>query len=109
MRRRTTAFIAERLGLWRLLRVIGNDAAVRIDSGAIVDEIHLEGIGQLTARYYRDGEGWTAAFRLTADGVHELEVSHRLAAPTLSDARRAVPLAAAFLAGEPVDDPGASL
>jgi len=88
---------------------MSNDEAVRIDSGAIIDEIDLEGIGRLTARYYRDGEGWTAAFRLTADGVDDLEVTHRLAAPSLADARRAVPLAAAFLAGDQVDGPRASL
>ena len=82
---------------------------MRLDTGAILDEIHLEGIGRLTVRYFREGDGWTAAFELAADGIDDLAVSHRLAAPTLADARRAVPLAAAFLAGEAVDGPSASL
>jgi hypothetical protein len=76
---------------------------MRLDAGEIVDEIALEGIGRLTARYARDGDGWTATFTLVADGTGDLAVQHRLAAPTLADARRAVPLAAAFLSGEPVD------
>jgi hypothetical protein len=83
--------------------------SMRLDSGTIVDEIHLEGIGQLTARYSRDGEGWTASFTLAADGVDDLAVCHRLVAPSLADARRAVPLAAAFLSGEQVDGPSARL
>jgi hypothetical protein len=78
---------------------------MRLDGGAIVDEIVLEGIGRLTARYERDVDGWTASFNLAADGVDDLTVCHRLSAPSLADARRAVPLAAAFLAGEPVDGP----
>ena len=82
---------------------------MRLDAGMIVDEIHLEGIGRLTARYSRDGEGWTASFTLAADGVDDLAVCHRLAAPTLADARRAVPLAAAFLSGEALDGPSARL
>jgi hypothetical protein len=82
---------------------------MRLDAGAIVDEVHLEGIGRLTARYERDGESWTATFELASEFVDDLAVTHRLIAPSLAEARRAVPLAAAFLAGEAVDGPSAQL
>ena len=83
---------------------MGDDRRVHLDSGAIVDEVDLEGLGLLTARYHRDGEGWTATFTLTADPQDDLAVCHRLVAPTLADARRAVPLAAAFLAADEFDE-----
>ena len=80
---------------------------VHLDAGTIVDTVDLEDLGRLTARYSRGLDGWTATFSLTADGHADLAVCHRLVAPTLADARRAVPLAAAFLAGERIDDPRA--
>ncbi len=80
---------------------------MRLEDGAIVDIVDMEDLGTLTARYSRGLDGWTATFTLTADGHDDLAVCHRLVAPTLADARRAVPLAAAFLAAEPIDDPRA--
>jgi hypothetical protein len=86
---------------------MSDDQQVHIDAGAIVDTVDLEDLGVLTARYSRGVDGWTATFSLTADGHDDLAICHRLVAPTLADARRAVPLAAAFLAGEQMDDPRA--
>jgi hypothetical protein len=87
---------------------MGDDRQVHLDAGAIVDEFDIEGIGLLRARYSRDVDGWTATFRLrTPDD--DLSVCHKLIAPTLADARRAVPLAAAFLAGEAIDGSGVQL
>jgi hypothetical protein len=80
---------------------------VHLEAGAIVDTVDLEDLGTLTARYSRGFDGWTATFTLTSDGHDDLAVCHRLVAPTLADARRAVPLAAAFLAGDQMDDPRA--
>ncbi|MFL6240772.1 MAG: hypothetical protein ACJ735_14900 [Actinomycetes bacterium] len=80
---------------------------MHLDAGAIVDTFDLEYLGVLTARYTRGMDGWTATFTLTAEGTDDLAICHRLVAPTLADARRAVPLAAAFLAGDSVDDPRA--
>jgi hypothetical protein len=88
---------------------MSNDQQVHLDAGAIIDEVELEGLGLLTARYHRDADGWTATFTLTAETDDDLAVCHRLVAPTLADARRAVPLAAAFLSGEPVDGPSMQL
>jgi hypothetical protein len=86
---------------------ISDDLWVHLESGAIVDSLDLEDLGTLTARYTRGFDGWTATFSLTAEGHDDLAICHRLVAPTLADARRAVPLAAAFLAGESMDDPRA--
>jgi hypothetical protein len=86
---------------------MSDDQRVHIDAGAIVDTVDLEDLGVLTARYSRGVDGWTATFSLTADGHDDLAICHRLVAPTLADARRAVPLAAAFLAGDQMDDPRA--
>jgi hypothetical protein len=88
-------------------RFLRNDHRVHLQAGAIVDTLDLEGLGTLTARYTRGIDGWTATFTLTADGNDDLAIQHRLVAPTLADARRAVPLAAAFLAGDAIDDPRA--
>ena len=86
---------------------MGDHRRVHLDAGTIVDKVDLEDLGVLTARYSRGLDGWTATFSLCADGHDDLAICHRLVAPTLADARRAVPLAAAFLAGEPIDDPRA--
>jgi hypothetical protein len=86
---------------------MSDDRAVHLEAGTIVDTVDLEDLGVLTARYSRGIDGWTATFSLTAEGHSDLAICHRLVAPTLADARRAVPLAAAFLAGESMDDPRA--
>jgi hypothetical protein len=86
---------------------MSDDHPVHLDAGAIVDTVDLEDLGVLSARYSRGLDGWTATFSLTASGHDNLAICHRLVAPTLADARRAVPLAAAFLAGEQMDDPRA--
>jgi hypothetical protein len=88
---------------------MGDHRLVHIDAGAIVDEVDLEGLGFLTARYVREGDGWTATFTLQVVPDDDLAVCHRLVAPTLADARRAVPLAAAFLAGDSLDGPSVQL
>ena len=76
---------------------------MRVEAGAIVDEYPGAG-GLIVARYQRQGDGqWLATFTVVADNVTDLALVHRLVAPTLADARRAVPHAVALLAGEPVD------
>lgn len=81
----------------------GNDGFVRIEAGAAVDEFGVDGIGLVVSRYQRSADGWTATFTIVAEGVEDLALVHRLSAPTLAEARRAVPRAVALLAGRSVD------
>lgn len=77
---------------------------MQLAAGAVVDGVDVPGVGRVEVRYSRaDDGGWWAGFTLTAPGVVDLAVQHRLAAPTLGEARRQVPAAARFLAGLPVD------
>jgi hypothetical protein len=80
----------------------GGAALVRIERGAVCEEVQLVGAGQLCVRYERCPAGWSARFTLADPEVAELAVVHRLVAPSLREARRAVPAAVAFLRGEPM-------
>ena len=82
-------------------------AAVRIAGGQITEELSLPGVGALVVAYERCPAGWSARFTLADPTVPDLAVAHRLVAPTLREARRSVPLAVAFLRGEP-EAPGGS-
>jgi hypothetical protein len=73
----------------------------RLAEGAIVDELDVPGVGPVTARFSRCPAGWQAAFELHDPAVCDLAVVHRLVAPTLREARAAVPEAAAYLLGRP--------
>lgn len=83
-----------------------NDVSVRIEPGGRVTErLELDGIGPVEITYERCPVGWSARFTMTTPLVADLGIVHRLVAPSLREARRAVPAAASFLAGNPVDVP----
>jgi hypothetical protein len=77
----------------------------RLDGGAIVDEITVEGELSVTVRYERCPAGWQATFELTHPEVDDLAVSHRLVTNTLAQAKASVPDAIVYLIGTPVDRP----
>jgi hypothetical protein len=78
---------------------------MRVEAGAVVDEFDLPGIGRVVARHSRirtgNGISWACMFTVMAPGNTELAVVHRLSAPTLAEARRAVRSAVDFLGGRP--------
>jgi len=86
-----------------------DDLPVRVEAGAVVDEFDLPGTGQVVARHTRiktgDVVSWACVFTVMAPGHTELAVVHRLSAPTLAEARRAVRRAVDFLGGRPVAGP----
>lgn len=71
--------------------------------GALQEDVIIAAAGTVSVRYAKCEDGWSAEFSVTAAGVDDLEVMHRLTAPTLGEARRLVPPAVAFLHGAPVD------
>lgn len=80
----------------------GGGQLARIDSGAVCEEFDAAGAGVVCVRYERCPAGWSARFTVRDPDVSELAVVHRLVAPSLREARRAVPAAVAFLRGEPL-------
>lgn len=76
---------------------------MRIEAGGVIEVLDCAPVGQLAVTYARCDDGWLAQFTVTSTEVDDLAVVHRLTAPTLGAARRAVPSAVAFLAGEPID------
>ncbi len=78
---------------------------VRIEDGAVTEELAVPGIGAVAVRYWRCPAGWTARFELRMPDLDDLAVVHRLVAPTLREARRSVPSAVLFLRGEPASAP----
>jgi hypothetical protein len=78
---------------------------MRVAAGAVHEDLVLDGTGTVEAAYSRDGDGWVAHFTVRVAGVADLAVTHCLHAPSLAEARAAVPPAAAFLAGQPVGPP----
>jgi hypothetical protein len=79
--------------------------AARLDAGGIVDEIPADDGQDLTVRFDRCPAGWQASFELTHPDVDDLAVVHRLVAPTLPEAKAAVPNAVRYLRGTPIDEP----
>ena len=69
-------------------------------------QIEEKGPGDLVTevRFERCPAGWQASFELHDPSVDDLAICHRLVAPTLRDARVAVPQAIGFLLGYPVED-----
>ena len=74
----------------------------RLAGGAIVDDLVVEGMA-ITVRYERCPAGWQATFDVRHPDVSDLAVTHRLVAPSLGQAKTAVPAAVRFLVGRPVD------
>jgi hypothetical protein len=74
--------------------------------GALQEDLVLDSAGTVSVRYAKCDDGWSAEFSVTAAGVDDLQVVHRLTAPTLGEARRLVPPAVAFLGGAPIDPLG---
>lgn len=77
---------------------------VRLEAGGIVAVVMVDG-RQLPVRLERCPAGWRASFEVTTAAGGECAVVHRLVAPTLSEAKAAVPAAVAYLTGSPVDAP----
>lgn len=74
-------------------------------AGAIWDEVAGPVPGQVVrVKFARCPAGWQASFELTDPAVSDLAVQHRLVAPTLREAKSAVPQAIRFLLGYPVED-----
>lgn len=77
-----------------------------VAGGALLEDLVLDSSQTVSVRYAKCGDGWSAEFTVTAPGVGDLQVLHRLTAPTLGEARRLVPPAVAFLGGAPIDPLG---
>lgn len=73
--------------------------------GGVEEQLEVRGVGPVGARYERCPAGWQATFTIRAPEPADLALVHRLVAPTLAEARRAVPAAAQFLLGKPLDEP----
>lgn len=82
----------------------GSDMDVRLAAGGVEEQIDVTGVGLVAARYERCPAGWQATFTLGLTDTPDLGIVHRLVAPTLREARRAVPAAVTFLLGHPADD-----
>ncbi len=78
---------------------------VRVESGAITENVDVPGVGVVHVRYERCTAGWQAAFTLSIPEVDDLAVVHRFVAATLHEARLTLPTAVGFLLGRPVDKP----
>jgi hypothetical protein len=76
----------------------------RLEAGGIVDDVSLDEDVSLRVRYERCPAGWQASFSLDHPQQADLSVVHRLVAPSLAEARTAVPAAAVYLLGTPVDE-----
>ena len=81
----------------------------RLETGAIVDDVVVDAGRRVSVRFARCPAGWEASFELTHDAVAELAVVHRLVAPSLREAKVAVPRAVSYLTGSPVEAPVPSL
>jgi hypothetical protein len=85
---------------------VGKTAAVmsRLEAGGIVDELTVDEDLALTVRFERCAAGWQASFTLEHPVETDLSIVHRLVAPTLAEARSAVPAAVVYLLATPVDE-----
>jgi hypothetical protein len=81
------------------------DVAARLDGGAIVDDVVVDGDEVVTVRFRRCTAGWQAEFEVRHVSIGDLAVVHRLVAPSLADAKVAVPQAIRYLLGRPADAP----
>lgn len=78
---------------------------LRLASGGVEEDLDVAGVGAVPARFERCPAGWQATFTIRAPEPADLSLVHRLVAPTLAEARRAVPSAVQFLLGQPLDEP----
>jgi hypothetical protein len=76
----------------------------RLEAGGIVDEMMVDEDLPLVVRFERCPAGWQASFSLEHPVETELTIVHRLVAPSLAEARSAVPAAVVYLLGTPVDE-----
>jgi hypothetical protein len=76
----------------------------RLEAGGIVDEVMVDGDLPLSVRFERCPAGWQASFSLDHPVETDLTIVHRLVAPTLAEARAAVPAAVVYLLGTPIDE-----
>jgi hypothetical protein len=83
-------------------RLVG--VATRLEAGGILDELDIEGAQALPVRFERCPAGWQASFSLRHPQLADHSVAHRLVAPSLAEARSAVPAAVVYLLGTPVDE-----
>jgi hypothetical protein len=81
-----------------------DEVATRLESGGIIEDVTIDDGLSLSVRFERCPVGWQASFSLTHPAVDDLAVTHRLVAPSLAEARSAVPDAVTYLLGTPVDD-----
>lgn len=77
----------------------------RLEAGAVVDEIHVPGVGAVPVRVQRCPAGWQATFEVRDPVSSDLSVVHKLVAPTYREAKVAVPQAIEFLLGRPLGAP----
>ena len=70
---------------------------MRLEGGAVIEEVEVPGFGPVLVRYSRAPHGWTANFALRVRS--DVDMVHRVAAPSLGQLRRAVPAAVAELLG----------
>ncbi len=75
----------------------------RLAGGAIWDVVERHDGLSTQVRFERCPAGWQATFELRHDAVDDLAVVHRLVAPSLAEAKLAVPKAIAFMLGAPID------
>ncbi len=76
----------------------------RLEAGGIVETVAVDGDLSLSVRFEKCPAGWQASFSLTHPAVDDLAIVHRLIAPSLAEARAAVPPAVIYLLGTPIDD-----
>jgi hypothetical protein len=77
-----------------------------VSGGAVLEDVDVPAAGLVPVRYTRCDDGWSAEFVVSTDAVDDLQVVHRLTAPSLAEARRLVAPAVAFLQGQPIDPLG---
>lgn len=75
-----------------------------VADGAIWDVVAGPGRRITEIKLQRCPVGWQASFQLSDPAVADLAVVHRLVAPTLREAKAAVPQAIGFLLGNPLED-----
>jgi len=74
-----------------------------VAGGAIFDVVSGPGSLSTEVRLSRCPSGWQATFEVTQPEVSDISVVHRLVAPSLAEAKAAVPQAIAFLLGYPLE------
>ena len=76
----------------------------RLEAGGIVENVAIDDDLSLPVRFEKCPAGWQASFSLNHPVADDIAIVHRLIAPSLAEARSAVPPAVVYLLGTPVDD-----